>query len=441
MRNLYRGYKFMFIQILKMVLVAYLTFMHMFCNKDSGSIISPEKIVPPNAQEEVPEDLDDGASGTNSWETVTNSNPENHNGAGGSSASLHCSLEDGARTYADCDGNGLIEITSIVEFNQIRFNLLGTSWKTNASSIGNTTGCPLHSCFGYELTQNITFAGSIWDTNNGGGEIWQPIGDSVHNFNATLNGNGYTISNLMIHSPSLEHAGLFGYLGALSVVKNLGLLDADILCPYTIGSKGILAGSSYGLISNVYVRGSIIGGNFTGGIVGLMRNGGLNNAYAKIIVSGNTNVGGLVGDILPLGYILNSYSIGTVTGGSQVGGIIGKLNPGLAGYPANKIKDSFTLATVSGTNAQGSLVGVNSGYLEGKLYYTNSVGDNGVGQNFGGSCPTTICIQKTQSDLYSLTSTDPIYTNLSAEHWDFSNKTNDNLPSLRTESGERILGQ
>ena len=45
---------------------------------------------------------------------------------------------------ADVDGNGLIEIYSLADLDNMRYNLAGTSYKTGTStvSVGSSSGCP-----------------------------------------------------------------------------------------------------------------------------------------------------------------------------------------------------------------------------------------------------------------------------------------------------------
>ena len=113
---------------------------------------------------------------------------------------------------ADSDGNGLIEIDSLLRLHNMRHNLAGTSYRTSATSFNHTQGCPLRGCNGYELTGDLDFDfdfdGSTWSVDgdgnysldagdsrspyfvvtNGG---WQPIGTSAFNpFTAVFEGNG-----------------------------------------------------------------------------------------------------------------------------------------------------------------------------------------------------------------------------------------------------------
>ena len=138
----------------------------------------------------------------------------------------------------DKDGDGLIEICDLEGLDEMRYELDGTGY--NVTDIGRpiTTGCPSGGCTGYELTKDLDFMeassyreGSIntaWtDTSEAG---WEPIGDNSNSFAAAFDGNGHTISNLMINRGSSDNIGLFGFAsGAGNRIANLGLLEVNVM--------------------------------------------------------------------------------------------------------------------------------------------------------------------------------------------------------------------
>ena len=139
-------------------------------------------------------------------------------------------------TDIDQDDDGLIEICNLEGLNAIRYQLDGTGYKANGSATKITAGCPDTGCKGYELTQDLDFSDDdsysstanmvVWTTGTG----WNPIGNSSANtFNATFDGNGYTISNLMINRSGTNFVGLFGYMGSGVEIANVGLLNVDII--------------------------------------------------------------------------------------------------------------------------------------------------------------------------------------------------------------------
>ena len=58
----------------------------------------------------------------------------------------------------DSDNDGLIDINTLEELNNIRYNLEGTSYKVSADGSGSSEGCPATGCDGYELMGNLDFA-------------------------------------------------------------------------------------------------------------------------------------------------------------------------------------------------------------------------------------------------------------------------------------------
>ena len=133
----------------------------------------------------------------------------------------------------DRDANGLIELYTLTQLHNMRYNLSGSSYKTSTADTGSTTGCPNAACNGYELMNDVELDtdgdGQSWtqdssgnysldsgdsaapyfviDSSGSGG--WQPVGDSANAFNAIFDGNGYVIRNLAIRS-ELTNIGLFG---------------------------------------------------------------------------------------------------------------------------------------------------------------------------------------------------------------------------------------
>ncbi|MCX8513544.1 MAG: hypothetical protein ORN26_00540 [Candidatus Pacebacteria bacterium] len=91
---------------------------------------------------------------------------------------IFISVSDAASGDVDSDGDGLIEISTIEQLNNIRYNLSGSSYKTSAADSGLSSGCPITSitringssgtgCYGYELTKSIDFnSPSSYTSNN-----------------------------------------------------------------------------------------------------------------------------------------------------------------------------------------------------------------------------------------------------------------------------------
>ncbi|GAG96708.1 unnamed protein product, partial [marine sediment metagenome] len=137
-------------------------------------------------------------------------------------------------------------------------------------------------------------------------------------FTSVFDGNGHTIANFIYDSNDRNHIGLFGHVeGENAEIKDLGLLDPNVDAG-TGSYVGSLAGRlSAGKITNCYVQGGSISGNvYVGGLVGRNSYGIITNCYATSSVSGDRNIGGLVGQ--NLGSINNCYSTASVSGNNNV---------------------------------------------------------------------------------------------------------------------------
>ena len=196
-----------------------------------------------------------------------------------------------AMRVADSDDDGLIEIGTLEELNNIRNNLEGTSYKTSNVDPGDTTGCPTTGgCNGYELTRNLDFAdaasyaaGSInsdWRPDNADPDMatnagWVPIGSCNEDtgddgdarcgdaddtpFAAMFEGNGYTISNL--YTRGAVAVGLFGSIDADAEIRNVGLIGNNSYGGAENDIVGGLVGFSSGEIIASYATGDADGGS------------------------------------------------------------------------------------------------------------------------------------------------------------------------------------
>ena len=302
----------------------------------------------------------------------------------------------------DSDDDGLIEVKNLYQLNAIRWDLDGDGVADNPAyphsaayyePVDTGLGCPSTGCVGYELAVNLdmdTNSDSVVDD----GDIlpvWRPIGTGdglglgpVESFEAILEGNNRTISNLRARREIHRGAGLFNSAGEGSVIRNIGLLDVDVSSNALV--VGGLVGGGFGEISNSYATGMVSGRGYVGGLVGYVGEAGvISDSYAAVAVT-NQSVftgGGLAG--ANHGTISGSYATGDVTGESySLGGLVG-LNKGIisAGYATGDVSSTAT-------QMAGGLVGRHSGVITAS-YATGSVsGDlsvsaggligNGVGQ-------------------------------------------------------------
>ena len=399
----------------------------------------------------------------------------------------------------DKDNDGWIEICDLEGLDAIRNNLRGS---------GSTEqGCRSGGCIGFELARSLDFTDNndyrrqtnkakytVSDYEDDSDTGWQPIGESRDaSFIATFDGDGYTISNLMINSTEIP-TGLFRFLAIRAEILNLGLLNVKIKGGDDVGSLVGFLFASRASITNSFATGSVSGNDEVGGLVG-DNNGNITNSSGAVKVNGNNQVGGLVGnnegnitysyatgDVSgsndevgglagnnrQRGRITNSYATGTVSGNWYLGGLVGR------NYAVgdNMITNSYATGNVSGITNVGGLVGRNDFFMNlGTGIVTNSYATGDVSASFSndggliglnegtlndsywlsgsasiGGYGVENNAEKTAEELKSPTApgtttvpTTATYYNWSEDDWDFG--TSDQYPVLKDRNGNLIPGQ
>ena len=266
----------------------------------------------------------------------------------------------------DADDDGLIEIMTLAQLDAVRHDpsgdgvpaVLGApAYAVAFPDAGAGMGCPsVGGCAGYELWADLDFDtdgnrrvdafDAYW--HNGFG--WFPLGNPYDPFAATFEGNGRTVSHLFI-GRGTDDVGLFGGLGG--VVRGVGLIDVDVSGRRLVGG---LVGTQVrgGEIGSSYVTGRVSGEYNVGGLVGVGY-GTVTAAYSAARVSGQEHAGGLVGMNFNTGRITAGYATGRVSGSDGVGG--------LAGRSDGQIRASYATGRVAGDASVGELVGVRVGSI------------------------------------------------------------------------------
>ena len=290
---------------------------------------------------------------------------------------------------------------------------------------------------------------------------WIPIGSESEPFAGSFDGNGYTISGLQINRDTTDNQGLFGVTSSSAVISNVGLLNlkvegrakvaglvgtnqGQVGHSYVVGNiraesrlgpaGGLVASNNGGDIIGSYAISEVSGTSSLGGLVG-DNDGRIINSYADSIVSalvsGGTGFGGLVGRNRSL--IANSYATGKIlaSGSSIIGGLVGRgdqgaqiingyasvnieggSSGGLVGYNVGSIENSYAIGELSGGRVEGSLVGISEGgRIIASYWNTDTIS---VGSNHG--------IGQTTRQLQSATPTRPansIYKDWDSSDWDF----------------------
>ncbi len=113
----------------------------------------------------------------------------------------------------------------------------------------------------YVLANDIDCTGF----NPGDGKGFRPVGTTNNEFTGQFNGNGHVIENLRIARPSLDKVGLFGNAYA-ATIQRVGLVDVDIEGHYAVG--GVVGRTEETVVNQVYVTGTVTGDTWVGGLVG-----------------------------------------------------------------------------------------------------------------------------------------------------------------------------
>ncbi len=119
-------------------------------------------------------------------------------------------------------------------------------------------------------------------------------------------------------------------------------------------------GTSWGPILRSHATGAVSGNEQVGGLVGHEGSWSwLRESYATGAVSGNEQVGGLVGHEGSWSWLRESYATGSASGNEQVGGLAG--NSVRSTNNDSRIDDSYATGLVSGNGQTGTLVGHSNG--------------------------------------------------------------------------------
>ncbi|WNY29392.1 hypothetical protein MmiEs2_16190 [Methanimicrococcus stummii] len=273
---------------------------------------------------------------------------------------------------------------------------------------------------------------------------WSPIGSLSNPFIGTLEGNGFTISDLKIDLPSNECVGLFGVVSDASF-SNISLIDADVKGKLYVGGLigrasnnvdfincsisddvtvvaeerhvGGFVGRAYNNISfsncsvsgDVSVNGVYYVGSFTGYVNNYAVFSNCSVSDNVSLFSDNNMVGGLAGYVSKGNFSNCSVSdnVSVITMCDYAGGLVGYADSssnfarcsvsdgvsvtaeradsgGLAGGLAGSVKDCYSAAQVKAGNRSGGLVGTVTTSTEIKSSYFAGTASLISGTNSGG---------------------------------------------------------
>ncbi len=242
----------------------------------------------------------------------------------------------------------------------------------------------------YMLRTNITFPDRGSEGLAAAG--LEPVGNGANRFTGSFAGGGHTIANLSIDRGSTDNVGIWGF------VESAGIVIKDFVVDHS-GIKGadrvgaVVGNLVDAVVNNVGVVSSknsnVSGNNDVGGLVGSINS----SSSAGSVVGFNTSkvsgtgirVGGLVGQF-PNGAIVTGYATGAVSGdGNQVGGLVGWGQFGtVTGYATGAVSgDGNLVGGLMGQNSFSTVTGYATGRVSGAAD-GSSVNVGGlVGENSG----------------------------------------------------------
>ncbi len=216
---------------------------------------------------------------------------------------------------------------------------------------------------------------------------WTPIGTYDHYYNrytGTFDGGGHTITGLTINQSGTDHVGLFGCIGGRGTVKNLTLENVNIIGHDNVG--GVVGSTDYdsSTVTGCTVSGTVSGNSNVGGVVGYHYASTVSGCTASGDVTGmGDRVGGVVGYNSTNGKVNACYhASGSVSGANFVGGVVG--------YTSHRVTACYNASgdVTSKGDFVGSVAGYNSSIIT-ACYWSNYDG-NGIGINDGTGTPTKV---------------------------------------------------
>ncbi len=211
----------------------------------------------------------------------------------------------------------------------------------------------------------------LMDDINLAGKEWVPIAKESYYFSGTFDGGNHTINNITMNNTdsNVNNFALFGVADLSATIKNFSINGAVTSNgDYT---AGVIA-YNLGTIENVHSSVAVSGITRVGGITG-QNSGEITNSSNMGAISGTSfSVGGLVGSMD--GKITNSYNTADVTTTEYFGG-------GIVGFIVNPstIKNVYNSGNVSGNSNVGSIVGAehsnNPSDITNAYYLTGTAAD------------------------------------------------------------------
>lgn len=213
------------------------------------------------------------------------------------------------------------------------------------------------------------------------GMLWEPI----PSFSGQFKGNGHTISDLTI-TGQYSPAGLFGIVEEQGSIESLSVRGVVSVSDSADTTTGGIVGINHGTLISCQFTGVVTGDSEVGGIVGRNESEGtIDHSTARAVVTGKSSTGGIAG-----------YNLGAITGCTNVGSINTEYQEAsldtdgftakMVDYLNNRMAAADNDTTNSVTNVAtdtGGIAGRSSGMILTSVN-TGTVGYEHIGYNVGG---------------------------------------------------------
>ena len=213
------------------------------------------------------------------------------------------------------------------------------------------------------------------------GMLWEPI----PSFSGQFKGNGHTISDLTI-TGQYSPAGLFGIVEEQGSIESLSVRGIVSVSDSADTTTGGIVGINHGTLISCQFTGVVTGDSEVGGIVGRNESEGtIDHSTARAIVTGKSSTGGIAG-----------YNLGAITGCTNVGSINTEYQEasldtdGFTAKMVDQINKKMAAADDDATNSvtnvatdTGGIAGRSSGMILTSVN-TGTVGYEHIGYNVGG---------------------------------------------------------
>lgn len=202
---------------------------------------------------------------------------------------------------------------------------------------------------------------------------WTPL----NGFNGKLDGDGHSISNLIINS-NLTQVGMFGNMAEGGKVSNLVFVNPTVKVNDGNLFVGVVAGMAMtDTLQNVHVYGANIidaNGNVDATVGGLVGQSTVYGEISSCSFNGTINtpaasaLGGIAGDTRTATFVFSSTASGKFTGKSTLGGIVGTTGTDGQVFDCHSdvtLTAENTIGGIVGSN--GSRAGINRNYAKGTI--------------------------------------------------------------------------